>query len=101
MLSDRLFRLCVEATFGEIYNNIRIISIVFCPNKRELKYNIYTDRMVSDYDLDSGGEISSYLADDIRINEYVDKISENVMFDDRAYKDIQIIGTIIFKRREY
>ncbi|UXM94388.1 hypothetical protein N5853_09740 [Bartonella sp. HY329] len=101
MLSDKIFRLCVEATFDEIYNNIRIISVVFFPNKRELKYNIYIDRIVSDYDLDSGVEISSYLADDIRINKYVDKISENVIFDNRKYKDIEIIGTIIFKRREY
>jgi len=100
-LPCELFYVCVWATFGEIYKNIRIISVIYNKDTRHVLLKFYLDRIPTEYDEDAAREISCYIADDISTYKYLDHIEEELIFSDRPYRDINVEGDLIYQRREY
>jgi len=101
ILPHELFHICVCATFGEIYKNIRIVEIIYSPELKHVVMHVYLDRVPTDYDAKATRTIALRVANDVRTGKYVDKIEEKCIFCDKPYGFMKTYGCTIYQRRQY
>jgi len=101
ILPHELFHICVCATFGEIYKNIRIVEIIYSSELKHIVMHVYLDRVPTDYDAKAAHTIALKIANDTRTNRYANKVEEECIFCDKPYGQMKTHGCTIYQRRQY
>lgn len=99
-LPDWLIIWIWRALLGEIYPEIRAITVNFTNNK-DLTIKFYLDRHPTEDDYESIKCIVTNILSNTSSNSEISSVNDEAVFSQERIRDLDILDILIYARREY